>query len=187
MKVLFEKENLSEEKSQEIFNLFITDDYSLLENGSSKNIDYAIFSNKETLLKIETKFSKETDLNYLRIIDLEKNNIEEEILEFEVLSSKKIQNLKLSYNQVITIIEALNKYKEFISTIKKDTDIGRLRTEMEMEKTDIIFNYLQDIMNYNYHEACINCLNKYLIPKKNNVMGLGDSGFEQSARKKKVQ
>ena len=168
MKVLFEKENLSEEKSQEIFNLFITDDYSLLENGSSKNIDYAIFSNKETLLKIETKFSKETDLNYLRIIDLEKNNIEEEILEFEVLSSKKIQNLKLSYNQVITII-------------------GRLRTEMEMEKTDIIFNYLQDIMNYNYHEACINCLNKYLIPKKNNVMGLGDSGFEQSARKKKVQ
>ena len=70
MKILFEGENLTDIEAQEILDNIITEDFSLLESVEEINCEYAIFSNKKSLLKAETKYNPETNLNYLRILDL---------------------------------------------------------------------------------------------------------------------
>ena len=183
MKILFEGENLTDIEAGEIFNTIITEDFSLLENIEDDNKEYAIFSNKISLLKAETSFNPETNLNNLRIIDLQQNNIDEEMLKFEILSNKQMEELKVTYNQIVTIIEALEVYKDHLLNAKTTSVVARARINFELNKMDIIKGYLEQITDYNHQTACINCYNNR--KKKNDMMGLGESGFEQSAKRKK--
>ncbi|WP_302640393.1 hypothetical protein [uncultured Clostridium sp.] len=183
MKILFEGENLTDIEAQEILDNIITEDFSLLESVEEINCEYAIFSNKKSLLKAETKYNPETNLNYLRILDLQKNNVDEELLKFKVLTTKQGEDLIVTHNQIITIIEALEVYKDSLSDIKTSSVLVRARANFELNKVDIIKQYFEEITDYNHQTACENCYKGRL--KKDNMMGLGESGFEQSAKKRK--
>lgn len=183
MKILFEGENLTNIAAEEIFNTIITEDFLLLENVEDDNKEYAIFSNKLSLLKAETKFDPETNLNHLRIIDLQQNNIDEEILKFEILSTKQREELKVTYSQVVTIIEAFEVYNEHLLNAKTNSVVAKARINFELNKSNTIKQYLEQLVDYNHQTACLNCYNNRI--KRNNMMGLGESGFEQSAKIKK--
>jgi hypothetical protein len=182
MKILFEGNNLTNTEAEEIFDNFITPDFTLLENIETKDGDYAIFSNKKILLKAETNCNPDTELNYLRIVDIEQNNVDEELLKFKILSTKKNEELIITHNQIITIIEALEVYKDTLSNANTTSVVARARVNFELNKMEVIKQYLEQLTNYNHQTACINCYNNRL--KKNDMMGLGESGFDQSARKK---
>ena len=138
MKILFEGENLTDIEAQEILDNIITEDFSLLENVEDINCEYAIFSNKKSLLKAETKYNPETNLNYLRILDLQENNVDEELLKFKVLTTKQGEDLIVTHNQIITIIEALEVYKDSLSDIKTSSVLVRARANFELNKVYII-------------------------------------------------
>lgn len=179
MKILFEGENLTDIEAQEIFDSIVTEDFSLLENIEDINYEYAIFSNKKSLIKVETKYNVENNLNYIRIIDLQKNNVDEELLKFKILTVKQGEDLIVTHNQIVTIIEALEVYKASLSDIKTSSVVVRARANFEINKVNVIKDYFEQIADYNHQVACQNC---YKGRFKKNDMGLGEGGFEQSAR-----
>lgn len=180
MKILFEGENLTDIEAQEIFDSIVTEDFSLLENIEDTNCEHAIFSNKKSLIKVETKYNVENNLNYLRIIDLQKNNVDEELLKFKILTVKQGEDLIVTHNQIVTIIEALEVYKDSLSDIKTSSVVVRARANFEINKVNVIKDYFEQIADYNHQVACQNCYKGRF--KKNDMMGLGEGGFEQSAR-----
>lgn len=180
MKILFEGSNLTNSEAEEIFDNFITSDFTLIENVENENGEYAIFSNKKTLLKAETSCNPGTDLNRLRIIDIQQDNIDEDILKFRILSTKKLDDLTITHNQIVTIIEALEVYKDTLSNANTSSVVARARANFELNKMEVIKEYLEQLADYNHQTACINCYNNRI--KKNDMMGLGEGGFEQSAR-----
>ena len=114
---------------------------------------------------------------------MQKNNVDEELLKFKVLTTKQGEDLIVTHNQIITIIEALEVYKDSLSDIKTSSVLVRARANFELNKVDIIKQYFEEITDYNHQTACENCYKGRL--KKDNMMGLGESGFEQSAKKRK--
>ena len=92
-------------------------------------------------------------------------------------------NLGTCYKNQDFYDKALEVYKDSLSDIKTSSVLVRARANFELNKVDIIKQYFEEITDYNHQTACENCYKGRL--KKDNMMGLGESGFEQSAKKRK--
>jgi hypothetical protein len=128
---------------------------------------------KDTLsnirLKLEVDKSKEL-INYLG----------------EVLRLKcDLSNLRVSYNQVVLLIQAFILHQEHLQEEKGSSDLEAIEKNCELEALKEILTYLENSINYNYEVACIEC-EKKRKRKKNDMMGLGESGIVQAARIKMV-
>ena len=79
----------------------------------------------------------------------------------EIIGSKKA-NIKITYAQMILILEALNDYRK---DIKENLDnvngpSGKRFLELKLENIDMLDKYLEKGINFNFEEATNKCLNR---------------------------
>lgn len=87
-----------------------------------------------------------------------------------------LNNLSISYNQVVLLIQAFILHQEHLQEENRVSELEELKE---------ILTYLENSINYNFEVACIEC-EKKRKRKKNDMMGLGESGIVQSARMKLI-
>ena len=104
----------------------------------------------------------------------------------EVLRLKyDLNNLRISYNQVVLLIQAFILHQEHLQEEKGASELEVIEKACELEELKEILTYLENSINYNYEVACIEC-GKKRKRKKNDMMGLGESGIVQAARIKMI-
>lgn len=99
-------------------------------------------------------------------------------VEFGIISVKELPNLKLSLNQIKTVIESLVVYKEFI----ENGEAHEAKKSIELEKIIEILDFLQDIYKLNYKEACNRCINKRAKQKEDDP-GIETFGWLNTSEK----
>lgn len=118
--------------------------------------------------------------------------IENKKFSFRIVSVEKLENIIISYeqlekfiDQVVLLIQAFILHQEHLQEEKGSSELEAIEKNCELEALKEILTYLENSINYNYEVACIEC-EKKRKRKKNDMMGLGESGIVQAARIKMV-
>jgi len=89
--------------------------------------------------------------------------------EFKIISPKKIDNLVLSYKQIVVLLEALNNFRIDIDKANNDDNLW---FNFKIDEINVLFEYLEKGIQYNFEGAVNKCISKRL-KKKDDDIGSG--------------
>lgn len=186
MKVLCEKDKITDIEAENIFNKYVTKDYTFIEAATfDKDYEQALYLNKD-VLKVETVYYPDEDLNYIKItkIPISINTIND-------LTGVKMKvvhpeiDFRVSYNHILTLIEGLVAYRHILG----ERDYGQnvilnARKDYQLNKINYLFEYFQDIIGYDYDGQCEDCMTRRLKARSSSSLGLGEDGITQLIKRR---
>ena len=83
-------------------------------------------------------------------------------LKFDIVTADKNREMKLTKKQVVVLLEALWDFKESVQAVNiGEEEILRKRIlENKEEEVDKLFDYLQDVIEYNFEKHLQKCFKK---------------------------
>ncbi|KEH91652.1 hypothetical protein Z962_p0028 (plasmid) [Clostridium botulinum C/D str. BKT12695] len=83
-------------------------------------------------------------------------------LKFDIITADKNRQMKLTKKQVVVLLEALWDFKESVQAVNiGEEEILRKRMlEHKQEEVDKLFDYLQDVIEYNFEKHLQKCFKK---------------------------
>ncbi|BDR84894.1 hypothetical protein [Clostridium tetani] len=110
----------------------------------------------------EIKFKEQ--LNLLDLIE----GKEDRGVNVEIITPKNLKDIKLSYKQMIVILEGLYNFRESIEKLKNQNSEfeKEVRYDFKMNEIDELFSYLEEGMKYDFEGMVNKCLNKWIKAKE---------------------
>lgn len=122
--------------------------------------------------KLEIK--KNTTIKQVQFFDIMENekNEKETKVDFKIISSNKTNDLRLSYVQIVTLLEGLYNLKEDIKKLKDGEGDSKFRHELKIEEITKLFNYLEGGIKCDFEGQANKCLNRWAKEKKKDDPGM---------------
>lgn len=120
---------------------------------------------------------KDTLTNIRLKLEVDKSNKLVDYFDGVLKLKYDLNNLRISYNQVVLLIQAFILRQEHLQEENRVSELEELKE---------ILTYLENSINYNFEVACIECEKKRKRKKNDDMMGLGESGIVQAARIKLI-
>lgn len=101
----------------------------------------------------------------------EKENEKETRAEFRVISCRDIDNLELSYKQIVVLLEGLYNFKLAVKKLENNNYEAKLRHDRKLKQIDQLFEFLQNGIKYDFEGVLNKCKNKW-AKEKNDAAGM---------------
>lgn len=125
----------------------------------------------------EIKFKEQ--LNLLDLIE----GKEDRGVNVNIITPKNLKDIKLSYKQMIVILEGLYNFRESIEKLKNQNSEfeKEVRYDFKMNEIDELFSYLEKGMKYDFEGIVNKCLNKWIKAKEDDP-GMETFGWLQEKK-----
>ena len=81
-------------------------------------------------------------------------------LKFDIVTADKNREMKLTKKQVVVLLEALWDFKLSIQNVDGKGNLRKRILENKEEEVDKLFDYLQDVIEYNFEKHLQKCFKK---------------------------
>ena len=176
MKILCYKNQIDYEEIESEVKYF-TNGYIEILVKDTENGQYAVYTSDNSLRRVDFEYSSTKDLYDLKIVEIP---LDEETIDFRIISARNLNDLRITQRQIELLINATQYYLDSLDKMNGNTAQDKFRIKFEKEKTEEVKLLLESVINYNLKEACEMCERKR--NRKENLFGLGEGAFEQSAR-----
>ena len=80
------------------------------------------------------------------------------------------KSAKITFNQMVNILEALNCFINDLKELKPEGIVQQKRTELKIKESEKLFELLQEKFGYNFEQKCEKC-QRALHKKKDDIGG----------------